>query len=118
MANIALIAWGVKFLAAVGSYNSAVSNYNGGQRRNPFDFDSKAAGVRLYAARDNLLSLRVELVLILSTENPATSSEILTSLDAVLKPITDFKLGKQYSAPSGSIIALKTWYDKYIKPLI
>ena len=120
MANAALSAWGVKFLAAVLSYNRAVNFYNNKNAAGKGNWDGKRAYTDFNSAVNALLSLRAELVGILSNNSvePAQSATILPSLDRAFKPATDFLKKQSFNAPSGVASALTQWYNTNIKPLI
>jgi len=124
MANTALAAWGVKFLATVRQLPGEISKYNKlPPGKSPAGDLAKKS---LLDTVQTLLSLRSELSGILKTSKDIDASKdvsILAVLDALLKPLNGTAwLGKGdvngRNNASFNTNPLIVWYDKYIKPLI
>jgi len=125
MANTALAAWSVKFLATVRQLPGEISKYNKlPPGKSPAGDLAKKS---LLGTVQTLLSLRSELAGILATSSGDISASstvrVLAALDVLLKPLNGTAwLGKGdvngRNAASFNANPLIDWYDKYIKPLI
>lgn len=117
MANAALAAWGIKFLAAVQSLDTGVKKYNASiSSKDPRILPGKIAG-SVNNPVTVIRSLYSDLVGILSTVDPGTSGKITSAFFKAFKPITTWTFKDGY-APTTVAQSLRDWYDTYIKPLL